>query len=181
MPTDPDFAELRTERLVIRRFHADDAAAFAAYRSDPDVARYQSWDGYTLADAERFTREMASLHPGDPGEWFQFAAADPVSGELLGDVALCVDVNDVERAELGFTFAPAHQGKGYATEAVRGVIAYAFDRLDVGTVSAITDARNDTSIALLERIGMRLVSTQGARFKDERCEEHTYELPRMHW
>lgn len=180
MPTDPDFVELRTERLVIRRFCADDAAAFAAYRSDPDVARYQSWDSYTLSDAEGFTHEMASLHPGHPGEWFQFAAADPVSDVLLGDVALCVDLNDVGRAELGFTFAPAHQGKGYATEAVRGVIVYAFDRLEVGTVFAITDSRNDTSIALLERIGMQLVSTEGARFKGERCEEHTYELPRMH-
>ena len=178
MPVDPDFIELRTERLVIRRFRADDAAAFAAYRSIPDVARYQSWDAYTLADAERFAREMAALHPGDPGEWFQFAAADPGSDELLGDVALRVDVNDVGRAELGFTFAPAHQGKGYATEAVRGVIAYAFDRLEVGTVFAVADARNDTSIALLERIGMRLVLTQGARFKGEWCEEETYELPR---
>ncbi|MGH2595012.1 MAG: GNAT family N-acetyltransferase [Actinomycetota bacterium] len=179
MPTDPNFAELRTERLVIRRFGADDASAFARYRADPEVARFQSWDAYTLGDAERFTQEMASLHPGHPGEWFQFAVADPVSDELLGDVALYVAVNDVARAELGFTFAPAHQGKGYATEAVRGVIAYAFDRLDVGTVFAITDARNDTSIALLERIGMQLVSTEGAFFKGERCKEHTYELPRL--
>ncbi len=179
MPTDPDFAELRTERLVIRRFRADDASAFTAYRSDLDVARYQSWDGFTLADAERFTLEMASVHPGEPGEWFQFAAADRVSDELLGDVALRVVVHDVGRAELGFTFAPAHQSKGYATEAVRAVIAYAFDHLEVGIVFAITDARNDTSIALLERIGMQLVSTEGALFKGERCEEHTYELPRM--
>ena len=135
--------------------------------------------GCTLADAEAFVREMESLHPGDPGEWFQFAVADPVIDELLGDVALCIDVNDVERVELGFTFAPAHQGKGYATEAVRGVIVYAFDRLEVGTVFAITDARNDTSIALLERIGMRRVITETARFKGQWCEEYTYELPRM--
>ena len=164
---------------MIRRFHADDTEAFAGYRSDPDVAQYQSWNDYTLEDAKAFVREMASLHPGEPGEWFQFAAADLVSDTLLGDVALCVDVNDVARAELGFTLAPAHQGNGYATEAVRGVIAYAFDRLDVGTVFAIADARNGASIALLERIGMQLVSTQGALFKGERCEKHTYELPRM--
>jgi RimJ/RimL family protein N-acetyltransferase len=179
VPSHPDFAELRTERLVIRRFRRDDAPAFVAYRSDPDVGRYQSWDGYTFADAEQFTLEMERLHPGVPGEWFQFAVADPLSDELLGDVALRVNVNDVGRAELGFTFAPAHQGKGYATEAVRGVIAYAFDRLEVDTVYATTDARNDTSIALLERIGMRLARTEGARFKGEWCEEHTYELPRM--
>ena len=49
MPADPGFADLRTDRLVIRRFRVGDAAAFAGYRADPDVARYQSWDAYTLA------------------------------------------------------------------------------------------------------------------------------------
>lgn len=179
MPADPEFTELRTERLVIRRFRADDATAFAAYRSDPDVARYQDWEeGYTLAQAEQFASEMASLHPGIPGEWFQFAAADPATDELLGDVGLGFSVSDIDRAEMGFTFAPAHQGKGYATEAVRCVIAYVFDRLAVGTVFAVADARNDASIALLGRIGMRYVSTEGAQFKGERCTEHTYELSR---
>ena len=109
VPADPDFSELRTERLVIRRFRQEDATTFAAYRSDPNVARYQSWDNYTLADAHGFMQEMAPLHPGEAGEWFQFATADAVTDELLGDVALCVDVNDVGRAELGFTFAPAYQ------------------------------------------------------------------------
>jgi RimJ/RimL family protein N-acetyltransferase len=59
------------------------------------------------------------------------------------------------------------------------VIAYAFDRLDVNTVFAVADARNDASIALLERIGMRHVSTERSEFKGEWCEEHAYELARV--
>ena len=176
MPADPGFTDLRTDRLVIRRFRPEDAAAFAAYRADPDVARYQSWDAYTLQDALSFVAEMAALHPGMPGEWYQFAVADPSSDELLGDVALRVDADDTSRAELGFTMSPAHQGKGYATEAVTRVIAYAFERLGVETVFAIADARNDASIALLERIGMRRTTTEHVRFKGEWCDEHTYEL-----
>ena len=165
MPADPGFAELRTDRLVIRRFRAEDAAAFAAYRADPDVARYQSWEAYTLQDAQSFVAEMAALHPGMPGEWFQFAVADPSTDELLGDVALRADDENASRAELGFTMSPAHQGKGYATEAVTRVIAYAFERLGVETVFAIADARNDASIALLERIEMRRTTTEHVRFK----------------
>jgi RimJ/RimL family protein N-acetyltransferase len=175
MPADPAFADLRTDRMVIRRFRPEDATAFAAYRADPDVARYQSWDGYTLQDALSFVAETAALNPGMPGEWYQFAVADPSSDELLGDVALRVDT-DASRAELGFTMSPTHQGKGYATEAVTCVIAYAFDRLGVETVFAIADARNDASIALLERIGMRRTTTEHVRFKGEWCDEHTYEL-----
>jgi RimJ/RimL family protein N-acetyltransferase len=177
MPADPDFAELRTDRLAIRRFRPRDAAVFAAYRSDPDVARYQSWDGYTPEQAEAFVSEMAASRPGIPGEWFQFAVAD-LAGDLLGDVAICVHADEPSRAELGFTFAPAHQGSGYATEAARAVIAYAFERLGAETVVAITDARNDASIALLERIGMRRAATEHVRFKGEWCDEHTYELRR---
>jgi RimJ/RimL family protein N-acetyltransferase len=45
--------EIVTERLVLRPLQLDDAPAFAAYRSDPNVARYQSWDTtYALTDAE---------------------------------------------------------------------------------------------------------------------------------
>ena len=58
------------------------------------------------------------------------------------------------------------------------MIAYAFERLGVETVFAVADARNDASIALLERIGMRRTTTEHVRFKDEWCDEHTYELRR---
>ena len=123
-----------------------------------------------------FIAETATDHPGMPGEWYQFAVADPSRDELLGDVALRVDAEDTSRAELGFTMSPAHQGRGYATEAVTRVIAYAFERLGVETVFAIADARNEASIALLERIGMRRTTTEHVRFKEEWCDEHTYEL-----
>jgi aminoglycoside 6'-N-acetyltransferase len=178
MPADPAFTEIRTDRLVIRRFRPEDVEAFAAYRSDPNVARYQSWDMYTREQAASFVDEMATLHPGIPGQWFQFAVSDPASDDLLGDTALCVDADDPSHAELGFTFAPAHQGKGYATEAARATIDYAFERLSVEVAMGVTDARNAASIALLERIGMTHVSTAHVEFKGEWCDEHTYELRR---
>jgi RimJ/RimL family protein N-acetyltransferase len=142
MSRDPEFAELYAERVLIRRFRPKDAAAFAAYRSDPDVARYQSWDGYSLMQTERFIHDMATADPGMPGEWFQFAVADIAGDDLMGDVALRVLAEDAARAELGFTFATEHQGQGYATEAVTAVIGYARERLGVSVVFAIADHRN---------------------------------------
>ncbi len=176
MRPDPDFTVLRTDRLVIRRFRTEDAVTFAAYRSDPDVARYQDWDSCTQQEADDFVREMAGTHPGVAGEWFQFAIADVESDEHLGDVGLGVDAINASRAELGFTLATKHQGKGYATEAVERVIAYAFEQLGAEAVFAVADARNDASIALLERIGMRRATTEHVKFKGEWCDEHTYEL-----
>ena len=56
---------------------------------------------------------------------------------------------------MGFTLAPAHQGRGYATEALRGLLGYAFGTLGLHRVVAVTDALNAPAAALLERVGMR--------------------------
>src|SRR3954452_10080821 len=118
--TDVGFTELAAERVVVRRFTPADLPAFAAYRSDPEIARYQSWESpFPVERAERMLAELAATHPDTPGEWYQFAVALRGSGELIGDCAAHTLAADPRQAEIGFTFAPATQGRGYATEAVR--------------------------------------------------------------
>jgi RimJ/RimL family protein N-acetyltransferase len=156
---DPSFEQLISRRLVIRRFASSDAEDFALYRSDEEVARYQEWEcPYSIGDGRTFIASLRHLAPGTPGRWFQFAVTLASSGTLLGDVALCtsrVGVGQAE-AELGFTFASAHHGQGYATEAVRAVVQYAFRHLAMHRVFSRTDARNVRAQRLLERIGFRL-------------------------
>jgi aminoglycoside 6'-N-acetyltransferase len=138
-----------TERLVVRRFAAGDVAAFTAYRSDPEVARYQGWDAPVPEEAaRRLVTGFAGAEEGAPG-WFQYAVA--LDGGLIGDVGVCLDGNRMQ-AELGFTIARAHQGKGYATEAVRCVLDRVF-ATGVRRISAECDARNTASARLLERLG----------------------------
>ncbi|MBT5432068.1 MAG: GNAT family N-acetyltransferase [Rhodospirillaceae bacterium] len=73
---DTSFDTIETQRLHLRRFRTEDLDAFCAYRSDTDVARYQSWDApFSRADGEAFLAEMEHDHPDTPGEWFQFALA----------------------------------------------------------------------------------------------------------
>jgi aminoglycoside 6'-N-acetyltransferase len=153
---DPSFEKLATPRLVIRRFAAADARALAAYRSEPEVARYQAWEcPYPVAAAEKFVASLAALAPGTPGTWFQFAVALSSTGALVGDVALRTSRSDPQQAELGFTFASAHQRRGLATEAVGAVLDYAFSRLEMRRTFAITDTRNLRAQRLLERLAFR--------------------------
>jgi RimJ/RimL family protein N-acetyltransferase len=174
-----EFPAIETERLRLRRFRADDAITFAGYRADPDVARFQGWAaGYPLDAAERFVAEMAVARPGVPGGWFQIAIADRATDALLGDCVVHVLAADPATAEIGYTIAPARQGCGYATEAVRALLVYVFEALAVRAVHAITDARNTPSIRLVERVGMERVNTVPTTFKGERCVEYTYELAR---
>jgi aminoglycoside 6'-N-acetyltransferase len=143
---------LTTERLVLRPFTAADAPAFAAYRSDPDVARYQGWDApFPLAQAEEFVREVGAADPTAPG-WFQYAVE--VNGVLVGDVGVGLNENRMQ-ADIGYTLATAHQGRGYAAEAVRRVLAHLFEERGLHRVAAECDARNERSARLLVRLGFR--------------------------
>jgi RimJ/RimL family protein N-acetyltransferase len=144
-----------TRRLLARSFTTTDVEAFVGYRADPDVARYQSWSDFTLERGSDFVESLRGATPGVPGEWFQFALQEQSSGALVGDLALRVDADEPRQAEVGFTLAPAHQGKGYATEALEALLEYAFDSFGLHRVVAVTDALNAPAAALLERVGLR--------------------------
>jgi aminoglycoside 6'-N-acetyltransferase len=176
--SDPQFREIRTTRLVIRRFTAADAPALAAYRSDPQVARFQSWETpYGVDEAAAFIAGMAE-HPGTPGEWFQLAVT---AGTLIGDVALFTD-HDPRLGRIGFTLAREAHGRGYATEAVRAVLDYAFGRR-AHRIAADCDARNARSAALLERVGMRREGhlRASAWWKGEWTDELCYAILADEW
>jgi RimJ/RimL family protein N-acetyltransferase len=126
---DVSFTELPGRRVVVRRFGPQDVAEFVAYRSDAEVARYQSWDApYPPEQGERFVAQLMTAHPDTPGEWFQFAVALRATGQLIGDCAAMVRADDPSQCEIGFTIAPRYQGRGYATEAVRLLVGYLFAR-----------------------------------------------------
>jgi len=181
MTRDATFTAIETGRLRLRRFEPGDAAAFHAYRANEAVARYQSWQDYTIEQAERFVDEIAKDDPGVPGAPFQFAVVGLDDEELMGDCMLVIDAGDPPTAEIGYTMAPAHQGHGYATEAAQALLAYAFDRHEIAAAKAVTDARNAPSIAVAKRLGMRLMSAEQTRFKGEPCEEQTYEITHETW
>jgi RimJ/RimL family protein N-acetyltransferase len=145
-----------TERLHLRPFRVDDLETFAAYRSDPEVARYQTWDvPYSTADAEAFLRSQHGLELGRPGEWLQLAIVDRETGAVCGDCAVRVATDQPATAEIGVTLARASQGKGLATEAVRAVVTELFERLGAHRVFAEADERNASVRRLLERLGFR--------------------------
>jgi len=153
---DLSFSTLSSQRLTVRRFRADDAEPFAAYRSDPDVARYQGWEApYSLANAARLIESLQGAVPGAAGEGFQFAVTLTATGLLIGDCYLHPACLDPGEAELGFTFAKAHQGRGYASEAVRCLLQYAFASLSLHRVFAVTYVQNKAARRLLERAGFR--------------------------
>jgi RimJ/RimL family protein N-acetyltransferase len=170
-----------TERLELRPFRAEDLPAFVAYRSVPEVARFQSWDAtFSMSDAERFLAEQAEVAFGATGEWVQLAAVDRSSGALCGDCAVRVDGG---MAELGVTFAPSHQGRGLAGEALTAVVDRLFGEHDLHRVFAETDDRNAGVHRLFERLGFRCEArlVEADWFKGEWTTLRVYALLRREW
>lgn len=179
----PDFSVLETARLRLRHFRESDLARFSAYRNDPEVARYHSWEGITEAEARTFIEEQSEVQPGVPGQWFQMAIELKASAALVGDCALKIEENDACQAEIGYTFSRAYQGQGLATEAVLRVLAYAFETLGLHRVIAITDCENHPSVALLERLGFRREGhfRENVWFKGKWADEYLYAMLRREW
>jgi aminoglycoside 6'-N-acetyltransferase len=175
---------LESNRLRLRAFQQSDAAAFAAYRSDPDVARYQGWNTpFTIQQADLFITKMKDLVPGTPGVWYQFAIDRKDEPGLIGDCALHVVANNARLAEVGFTMAARHQGVGYATEAVTRLMDYAFDDLDLHRVIAACDVDNIRSARLMKRIGMRQEGhhIENNWFKGRWSSDYLYAVLQAEW
>jgi aminoglycoside 6'-N-acetyltransferase len=138
----------------LRSFREDDAPVLAAYRSDPEIARYQSWrTPVTLQDASTFIHQMMARDVHGPG-WFQYAVILRSERALVGDIGINLHENEMQ-ADIGFTVAAKYQGCGYATEMVWRVLEHLFVDRGLHRVSAECDARNLASARLLMRLGFR--------------------------
>ena len=146
---------LTSARLRLRRLLHGDAEALCAYRSLPEVARYQSWESFGADDAVRLIETQSAEEPNIPGTWLQIAIIEASSGIMIGDCGLHCRKDDPRQMEIGITFSPRHQGCGYAGEAVKCLLDYVFGDLDKHRVSATTDVLNRSAIALFLRAGFR--------------------------
>jgi RimJ/RimL family protein N-acetyltransferase len=178
MRADTEFEPLLTERLRLRRSHPDDAETISAYRSVPDVRRYQGWERTDPQGVREQIEEMAARAPGEPGGWVQLSVEELESGRLVGDVGLSPAEGEPGVIKVGYTIAPEFQRRGYATEAVRALVDYAFDVLGAEVVRAYASEENVPSIRVAEKVGMRLVERLEHRYDDEVWYGVRYEIRR---
>jgi len=165
-------------RIVLRRLRPADRTNFQAYRSDPEVARYQSWSPMSSSDAAAFLEEMSTAAFGTTGEWFQLGVAERLTDRLIGDMGICIRNSVDKHAELGVTLAADSQGQGLGSEAVLQALAMLFESSDIARVVAITDTRNHATVRLLQRVGMKLTETIDSDACSETRSEHVFAIGR---
>ena len=150
---EPDLP-IRTDRLVLRPLTEADVPALLAYRGDAEVCRWLPFEPMDEAEVRRRLRDHWSTTVlTGPGS--SLTLGIDVDGALVGDVVLFVKDRGARLAEVGWVLAPQHEGRGYATEAARVLLAVAFDGLRAHRVIARMDPDNTASAAVAARLCMR--------------------------
>jgi ribosomal-protein-alanine N-acetyltransferase len=143
---------LHTVRLRLRPFEVTDADDLFALHSNATVLRY--WDAPPWTDrgrAERFVADCREM--GEAGTGARLAVDRVSDGAFLGWCSLTRWNAAYRSSSLGYCFAEAAWGQGYATEAAGALLRWAFETLDLNRVQAETDTRNVASARVLEKLG----------------------------
>jgi [ribosomal protein S5]-alanine N-acetyltransferase len=146
---------IQTKRLTIRNFRPNDWEDFYAYRSKPDVCRFQGYEPYSKERSIAFTDTQSRADFGEAGKWVQLAIELTDDKKLIGDIGLKPESYDTRLVEFGITFSHLYQGKGYAKEALTAVLNYLFTNHKMHRIAGITDQENTGCIQLLEQVGFR--------------------------
>ena len=144
---------LETPRLILRGMRVSDAPDMFAYAKDPAVTEFLTW--YPHANAEE-TRQYLT-YVGQryrTGDFYDWAVVDQESGHMIGTCGFTSFNCPSDSAEVGYVLNPAYQGRGLATEAVRRVIRFGFEELELHRIEAHFMEGNDASRRLMERVGM---------------------------
>lgn len=161
-----------TERLLLRRFTADDAALIFGLNSDPEVIQYvHERPLESEADARQIITDIIlPQYANDLGRWAIHKKED---SEFIGWCGLKF-LADENIIDLGYRLKKLAWGKGYATEAARHSINYGFNQLNIPLITGRAHIENLASIHVLEKLGMQY---QGENIVDQ-CPVKIYTLAR---
>jgi 8-oxo-dGTP diphosphatase len=145
---------LVTDRLVLRLPRAEDAAAIVPHAGDWAVARYTASIPHPLTEEAARAWLAVGAETRAKGAGLHLIMTDRADGSLKGVIGLGWGKTWPE-AEVGFWVAPPVQGRGVATEALRAVLALAFETVGLAAVFASTKPENTASRRVLEKVGLR--------------------------
>lgn len=155
--------QLITQRLVLRDFCPDDLDAVRRVERHPETHRYEKAIPDDQAIQTHLQR-MIDWSQEMPRQHFCFAITVPPEKRVIGQVSLALNIADIREWEIGWKVAVDHWGNGYATEAARRVLAFAFDELNAHRVVAFCNVQNAASIRVMHKLGMQ----QDGRLRETR-------------
>ena len=147
---------LESDRLLLRPVEMKDAADMYDYSRDPETSKYLLWEphpnsSYTREHIQRLLRQYKSL------QFFDWALVEKTSKKMIGTTGFTRISGLRETAEIGYVLSPAFHKKGLAPEAIKSVLAFAFDTLKLKSVFCRIMEDNVPSRKVVSRLGFRFL------------------------
>lgn len=177
-----EFSPLRTERLELRLMSLGDVDCIHAWMSDPDVVRYQLYEPRNReVVAEKVAEYLLSTRLEKDDDYVQPAIV--LDGVVIGAIYFKLDSADDLAAEIGWVLRRQYHGFGYAFEAAQAMLGVGFEEVGLHRIFAELDPRNDASIALCKRLGMREEARfiENLWFKGEWADTGIYAILDREW
>lgn len=142
---------IETERLYLRKFMLKDASALFNMNNNLNVLQYTGDVAFkNIKSTEDFIKNYNHYDTYNMGRW---AVCGKKQGEFLGWCGLKYHPEE-DYIDVGYRFFEKHWNKGFATEATKGVLSYAFNVLRIQDIYAYVDKRNPGSMKVAEKSGL---------------------------
>jgi len=147
--------ELETERLILRQWKSTDLDVFAEINSNPNAMEYFPYlfSREQSDDLASRLKEEISLKG-----WGMWAAELKDNQEFIGFVGIHTPESIFSFSpcvEIGWRLHPRYWGFGYATEAGKKSLEFAFNQIELNEVVAMTTVKNYRSVAVMKRLGLK--------------------------
>jgi [ribosomal protein S5]-alanine N-acetyltransferase len=173
---------IETPRLRLRPVLDADIGSFMHVMSDDAVTRYLPYTSWTsLADGNAWLARMRGIEAD--GSATVYTIAERESNVAIGTILFLRGDDASQRAEVGYTLAASHWGRGLMTEALSAWVRFAIETCGLHRLEAQIDPRNVASARVLQRLGFVYEGTQRERYftKDEWCDSALFALLASKW
>ena len=150
---------LETDRLLFRAIKSSDLLDVFEYSSNPKTSQYLLWEPHENLD---YTKKFISivLAKYKSGEYNDWAIVHKETRKMIGTCGFTRIDEYNSIAEIGYVLNPDYWGVGFATEAAKRVVEFAFDVLKVNRVEAKFLFGNEASLKVMNKIGMKFEGYQ---------------------
>ena len=150
---------LETERLVLRRFTIEDAAAmYKNWAADEEVTKYLTWPPHPNQEAsQRFIEDWVKAYASE--KYYQWAIVCKEKGEPIGSIAVVSMNEDVSMMQVGYCIGKAWWHNGITAEALKAVMDFLFDMVEANRLESRHDPRNPNSGKVMKKCGMKYEGT----------------------
>lgn len=152
--------ELKTQRLILRRFVIEDAEAmFNNWANDPEVTKFLSWEPHGCIEV---TKDLLESWVKDYQNLNCYNWAIVFDDFLVGSISLLNLKDDICEAEAGYCMSKTHWGKGIMAEALAALLKYSFDEVGFNRIFAKHNIDNPNSGKVMKKCGMKYLETKDA-------------------